>query len=137
MRKLPYRIHGPPVGYYSEVLICIPLVPFLIFSLCSQKIKHNKRTRELIEQYNPELLLFDGLDEGIVGLGQKWGDETVVVYSRSKCIEALAKQYIEEGTEEEQAYQDAIEFFEFNVECAYIGKYTPIVITTFEDYEFE
>lgn len=57
----------------------------------------------------------DGFDDAIIG----YWSEGRLVYSVDKVIDIL----MEDMTEEE-----AIEFFEFNIECAYIGEQTPIFI---------
>jgi hypothetical protein len=44
-----------------------------------------------------------------------------VVYSRSKCIEVLI-------TRDKMSKEEAEEFFDFNVEGAYMGEKTPIFV---------
>ena len=61
-----------------------------------------------------EILKADGFDDAIIGI-----EETSMrlIYSISKCIEILSKDMTEE---------EAIEYFEFNVNGAYVGEKTPI-----------
>ena len=70
----------------------------------------------LILDYYPDLdfLTADGFDSAIIGVSNE-----KLVYSRSKCIDILKKR---DGMTE----LDAMEFFDFNVEGAYMGKKTPI-----------
>jgi hypothetical protein len=64
-----------------------------------------------------ELLKADGFDDAIIGIDEKtWR----LIYSVSKCIEILSKNMSEE---------DAIEYFYFNMEGAYVGEKTPIWCT--------
>jgi len=91
-----------------------------------------KERLELIDSYNPDALTVDGLDEAIIGMGQQHGGATLVVYDREKCIECFAEQFKEEDDMAwDDAYQDAIEWFEYNVENSYVGENTPIFITVF------
>tara|TARA_Y100000593_G_scaffold34350_1_gene67385 strand:+ start:1109 stop:1414 length:306 start_codon:yes stop_codon:yes gene_type:complete len=76
-----------------------------------------KVTGRLIE-VNPEAMLADGLDKAIIGVGSRNGNK-VAVYSSEKCIEVFMEN-------DGMSYEDAMEYFTFNTEGAYVGKYTPI-----------
>jgi hypothetical protein len=68
---------------------------------------------ELVEiAKDPELMFADGFDDAISGYFDN-GKIKVVVYDREKCIDII------EGDEE---------YFEFNVEGAYVGLRTPIFV---------
>lgn len=68
-----------------------------------------------------DVLFADGLDTAIIGFEPNlWK----VVYSRSKVVDVLMRR---DGMGEDEA----IEFAEFNIFGAYVGKKTPIFI---EDY---
>ena len=75
----------------------------------------------LIEEYpDIDFLKADGLDDAIIGISCiKPSGEYVVVYSRSKCIDIFMQR---DGMTDEEA----LEFFEYNVEGAYVGEKTPI-----------
>jgi hypothetical protein len=90
-----------------------------------------KEIKEWVTSYNDEALLADGFEDAIIGMGQQHGSNSVVIYDRDKCIEILAKQYIKEGYK--KPYLDAEDFFGYNVECAYVGKNTPIFMQRIED----
>ena len=66
-----------------------------------------------------EAITFDGLDDGIIGVGQQWGSKTVAIYDRDLTVRALMKQGF--------SHLDAEEWMGHNVECAYVGESTPIV----------
>ena len=84
-------------------------------------------------------LLAEGFDEAIIGL---WGN--IVVYDRDICIDILLDEILEEaqiavaetGDGElgdrtvDDAYVEAVEYFEYNVLDAYVGENTPIFIIT-------
>lgn len=65
-----------------------------------------------------EVLLADGFEDAFVGIGRQFGNP-VAIYDRSKCIKILTEDMTEEEAEE---------YFQFNVEGAYVGKNTPIFL---------
>ena len=76
-----------------------------------------KQLKETIAEHNPEALLADGHDHAIMG----YSTDGRVIYSVNMIIEGLIE-------DSEMTYEDAVEFFHFNIECAYVGEYTPIYI---------
>ncbi|MCD6435563.1 MAG: hypothetical protein J7L15_04175 [Clostridiales bacterium] len=87
--------------------------------------------RERISEYNEEAILFDDLDDAIIGIGCQHGSHYVAIYSKRKCLNILEAQFMtneNEITSEEDPSQMAIEWFDFNIECLYAGKNTPIIL---------
>jgi len=78
----------------------------------------------ILDNYPDEgFLKADGFDDAIIGIDSK-GDK--LVYSVSKCINILMK-------DNEMDFEDAYEYFYYNVEGAYVGEQTPIWVNdTFE-----
>jgi len=75
----------------------------------------------IILDYYPEeeFLLADGFDDCVIGVYyDKLNSVHKLVYSTTKCLNKL----IEDGMSE----LDAREYFDYNVEGAYIGTKTPI-----------
>ena len=78
--------------------------------------------------------MFEGLlylsepefDSAIVGVADRIGMETVVVYDTSRVIDILCER---DGMDREQA----TEFYEFNILGAYVGERTPMFITLIDD----
>ena len=78
--------------------------------------------------------MFEGLlylsepefDAAIVGVADRIGMETVVVYDTSKVIDILCER---DGMDREQA----TEFYEYNIIGAYVGERTPMFITLIDD----
>jgi len=66
-----------------------------------------------------EPLKADGFDEAIIGVDYNQGK---YVYA----IELMLEKLMEDGMEMEEA----IEYFDFNIGCAYVGEMTPIYIWT-------
>jgi len=62
------------------------------------------------------ILLADGFDEAFIGIARQFTNP-FAVYDREKCIEILTANGITED--------EAEEYFQFNVEGAYVGESTP------------
>jgi hypothetical protein len=71
---------------------------------------------ELGEDEN--VLLADGFDDAFVGIGRQFG-RPIAVYNKSKCINIL---------QEDMSEEEAEEYFQFNVEGAWVGENTPIFL---------
>ena len=76
--------------------------------------------REEISLLNPDALAADGLDDAIIGYGQQFPKEPLLVYDYDKCVEIFMGQGM--------SHEEAIEWLEFNVINAYMGEGTPIFI---------
>jgi hypothetical protein len=71
---------------------------------------------ELGEDEN--VLLADGFDDAFVGIGRQFG-RPIAVYNKSKCIDIL---------QEDMSEEEAEEYFQYNVEGAWVGENTPIFL---------
>ena len=70
---------------------------------------------EILERFPDELFLkADGFDDAIIGVD---ADSMKLIYSVSKWIEILMQ---------DMSYEDAVEFFDYNIEGSYLGDKTPI-----------
>jgi len=80
-----------------------------------------KTIENFIEEYYPDelnhILLADGFEQAFLGVGCAYTGKNVAIYDRAKCIRIL---------EQDMSNSEAEEYFGFNVECAYVGDYTPI-----------
>lgn len=65
------------------------------------------------------VILADGFEEAIIGVGSQYTGTPCMIYDKQKCIEIL---------ERDMSYEEAVEYFDFNVGCAYVGASTPIFI---------
>lgn len=71
---------------------------------------------KIIESYDDvSFLKADGFDEAIIGIDEK---DMRLIYSVSKCIDILEKDGMN--------YEEAVEFFYYNVSGSYVGEKTPI-----------
>lgn len=83
-------------------------------------------TRDLLAEFNEDMLFADGFDEALIGCGERMG-VCVAIYSISKCIEVLMKDNM---TDEE-----AMEYFEYNVLGSYMGENTPMFCTLLDELQ--
>lgn len=75
--------------------------------------------KDAISELNPAALFIDGMDEALMGCAAQWGSPTLAVYSAERIIEILAR---------DMDYEEAVEFFAHNIECAYVGPGTPLIL---------
>ena len=76
--------------------------------------------REVLAELDEEILLADGFDEALIGYAQRCGQPVLAVYDREKCIAVLMKDGI--------SYEEADEYFEYNVVGAWVGERTPLFL---------
>jgi hypothetical protein len=65
------------------------------------------------------MLVADGFDEAIIGIGERCGQDPIVVYSVDVAIEILMERDGMDASE-------AMEYLEFNVIGAWVGTSTPL-----------
>lgn len=79
-------------------------------------------SEHIIEQLSEEALTLDGYDHCVVGIGSVFPHtDLVLIYSTAKIIEELMNG---SGMD----YEEAREFYDFNIAGAYMGKGTPILM---------
>jgi hypothetical protein len=82
---------------------------------------------QILEDYgeDAETMLFaDGFDDAIVGVGNVFGGKLCAIYD----TDLVLKQCMKDGMK----YDEALEFFDFNIAGAYVGEQTPIFIHKIE-----
>ena len=76
--------------------------------------------KEIEERYEDEKMLFaDGFDKAIIGVAHIHS-KRIVAYDTKKCIKILMK---------DMTYDEAVEYFDFNVLGSYVGEYTPCYLS--------
>jgi hypothetical protein len=78
----------------------------------------NKLLDELAK-LNPDAMIADGFDEAVIGLGSQYPNQPVAIYDFMKCVEVLLQK-------NNWSYEEAVEWMDYNVICAYVGEGTPI-----------
>jgi hypothetical protein len=77
---------------------------------------------EEISEINPEALLCDGFDEAIIGMAERINLGPVVAYDVDKMLEIMVKR-------DGMSYEEAMEYFDYNILGAWMGENTPVFIT--------
>lgn len=73
---------------------------------------------KILETYpEEEFLKMDGLDEAVIGVDAR---SNLLIYSLSIIQDILMHKY-------EMSVEDAIEYYNFNILCAWVGEKTPII----------
>ena len=75
---------------------------------------------EEIQEINPDALLCDGFDEAIIGMAER---------PNLGPVEKMLNIMI---TRDGMTYEEAQEYYDFNIGCAWLGEFTPIYITNYE-----
>lgn len=78
-------------------------------------------TRESLAEEDPDLLFADGFDAAILGLIERPGQDSFVLYDARRCIRILM-------SDDGMSREEAEEHFEFNVEGAWVGDRTPAFV---------
>ena len=73
-----------------------------------------------VENLPEDALIADGWDDAIVGVGYRL-NTPIVVYDREKIFQSLVAQGLTE--------EDADEYISFNIEGAYVGEGTPLLVS--------
>ena len=77
-------------------------------------------TWQLLE--DEECLTADGFDDAVIGI--LYGIEPKAVYSVRKIVDILMK---------DMSYEDAVEYFEYNIGGAFVGEKTPVYVYDIQD----
>ena len=99
------------------------------------------------EENDDEVIYYDGLKEAFIGLGFQQFNGPYAIYDREKAIEVIARDFYKEKKKEyefekmdaeeklkvvqeigDEAYEEAMEYFEYNTEGAWLGDRTPIFV---------
>ncbi len=74
-----------------------------------------------LAEVDPEILLADGFEDALIGYAQRCGQPPLAVYDRRRCIDVLVER-------DGMTYEEAEEYFEFNVVGAWVGERTPLFL---------
>ena len=83
--------------------------------------KEDSVRENIFEQYPEyEFTFADGFDDCIVGVVERFGSEPVICYNKEKMLKSLQKDGM--------TYEEAYEYFDFNIIGAFVGDTTPAFI---------
>lgn len=79
--------------------------------------------REKLSETHEGLVFMDGpeFDAAILGVAERAGSGAVVAYDTQEVLRVL---------EQDMSADEAREYFDFNIGCAYVGEKTPVYIDT-------
>ena len=83
------------------------------------KIKEINEYAEEVEEVEEEIIIYDEFEDAIIGLADRFGMDTSVAYDYDKVIKILM---------EDMSYEEAVEYFDFNVIGGWVGDSTPVFI---------
>ena len=78
-----------------------------------------------INEINPEALLLDGFDKATIGICERINLGPVVAYDIEKILKILCKEH-------GMTYEDAMEYYNFNIAGAWMGDFTPVFVEVYE-----
>ena len=84
-------------------------------------------TVEEIQEINQEALICDGFDEAIIGMAERINLGPVVAYSVEKILDILINR-------DGMTYEEAIEYYDYNIVGAWMGELTPVFITNYKNF---
>ena len=78
---------------------------------------------DFISEDNPRAITYDGLDNAIIGwtFASHDIDHSVLAYSHGEIIRIFMER-------DDMSYDDALEFFEYNVLGLSLGEHQPVII---------
>lgn len=74
-----------------------------------------------LSELNPDMVFWDGFDEAIIGTAERCGIGPVIAYDVNKVIQVLCDDM-------DLNEEDAWDWFNFNMNGAYLGEFTPMHI---------
>ena len=77
------------------------------------------KIRDQLAEHDEEMIVAEGLDEAIIGVGYRQGQPDLVVYDIDKVLTILM-------TRDELSYEEAREYFEYNIGGSWMGERTPV-----------
>lgn len=91
--------------------------------------KKKAKNKELILDMYPdhEFMFADGFDGAIIGVSERFGSEPIIFYDKNKVIKKLQSQGM--------TYEEALEYYDFNIVGAYVGEKTPGFIDTIKSWQ--
>ncbi len=98
--------------------------------MAAKRIKEPNKEK-IIDFYCQEdddnLIFMDGFDDAIVGVMGAFGSEYKVCYDKNKVFDILIKDGM--------TYEEAVEWYEYNIIGAYVGEKTPVFLNGINEIE--
>ena len=75
-----------------------------------------------------DIILYDGFEEALVGIVDSYGSNYRAVYDLEKCVLILVER-------DGMSFEEAEEYFSFNVLGMYVGEHTPVFLYVGPNHE--
>ncbi len=85
-------------------------------------LQRTEAIKAQLREENPDALLADGLDRGLIGVSSRCGQPALAVYDINACIRVIMKR---DGL---FSWEEAAESFAHNMLGAWLGEGTPIFV---------
>lgn len=92
-------------------------------------IAMSEKIKNYIEENCPDALLIPNHDTALVGTAKIFREDELVevaMYSYDELIKSFTEHF--QGDDSEDPEQDALEWVDFNIVGAYVGKHTPFIV---------
>ena len=83
-------------------------------------VKQQEEELQRYEEASDSALFADGFEDAFMGIGYQFNQQ-VAIYDHARCIQILQRQGM--------TSDEALEYMEFNVLGAYVGRATPVFLT--------
>jgi len=90
-------------------------------------MRNHPRREWLLDQIadgSPGAILLDGLDEAILGYGQRGTGDYIAVYDFDGIVDLLTRKGMDRG--------DALEHFDYNIQGTWAGEGTPVIVYQYD-----
>jgi hypothetical protein len=74
------------------------------------------------------MLLADGFNDAVIGMGERAGQPPIVVYDFDKCVAILCER-------DNMSIDEAVDFMYYNVVGAWVGDTTPLFVKRVNNVE--
>ena len=95
-----------------------------------EQMDYNEKT-EVLAELNEDAVIYHNIEDALIGYLERFGQPTIAVYDYDKAIECLMVD------DSEQAYEDAVEWMQYNTLGTWAGEGTPAFLHRFKEDEWE
>lgn len=102
--------------------------------------KSGQQIRERLAEDNPKAILFDDLDDALIGVTlQTLVTDAIREKQQKKMVGVYSKMLILKNLMFKQGVcpQDVVDYYEYNIACLYAGLWAPIIVEDDHDEAWE
>jgi hypothetical protein len=82
-----------------------------------------KIMRDILDELAEGAVILDGFDSCIIGITEEFGNGPRILYSKDKILKVLMDEH-------EMTFEDALEYYDFNILGLYAGEQNPVFFST-------